>query len=151
MAEDSDIEEAETRSRGGRKGITDEQIIKALFKSGGIVAQAARALGVRRDSLAARIKNSTRLLEAELEAVERVLDLAESTLIKGIKSGDQQSARWFLDRKGGKRGYRHRVEHAGPGGGAIPVANTNVGIPADKLSKEDLDLARRRYFDNGDD
>lgn len=135
----------------GPKGITEEQITAALFAAGGVIAHAARKLGCGRKNLRERIDNNATLLQAELEAGERVLDLAESVVLKAINKGDVQAARWFLDRKGKKRGYRTTVEHAGPGGGAIPVASTNVEIPADKLTKEDIDLARRRYFNDSDE
>ena len=36
---------------------------------------------------------------------ETILDMAESTLLKRIKEGDEQSAKWYLSKKGKMRGY----------------------------------------------
>ena len=36
---------------------------------------------------------------------ESMLDLAESTLLKNIKDGDTADAKWYLTKKGKRRGY----------------------------------------------
>lgn len=89
---------------------TDAQVIAALQAAGGIMAVAARKLGMSRSNLHARIHGSESLMEAWTETMESNLDLAESKLLGAINSGELAAVFFFLKCRGKKRGYVERHE-----------------------------------------
>tara|TARA_R110000824_G_scaffold364159_1_gene552502 strand:- start:299 stop:655 length:357 start_codon:yes stop_codon:yes gene_type:complete len=90
--------------------ITNEQIIEALEKSGGIVLRAAVKLGVNRQTIYNRLQKSPELKAAKISAEESGLDLAESKLMTNINKGDNTCIIFYLKTKGRKRGYIERQE-----------------------------------------
>jgi hypothetical protein len=96
---------------------TDAQIITALQASAGIMTAAARALGMERSSLWRRVSKSAKLTAGLQEARESVLDLAESSLLKGLQRGDPWATCFYLKCLGKHRGYVERQEVTGPNGG----------------------------------
>ena len=100
---------------------TKTQVKKAIHDSGGIIDEIARRLGVA--WVTARVYvNKWEDVKALYDAEnERVLDLAETTVLNSIKKGDTQDAKWLLSRKGKRRGY----------GDALEVENkgiTDIGV-----------------------
>jgi len=62
-----------------------------------------------------------RAYDAECEAM---LDLAESAVLRNIKlaaqgEGDTADAKWYLTKKGKRRGYGDTMELTGEGGGPV--------------------------------
>jgi hypothetical protein len=107
---------------------TDEEVIKALFQTGGNAKEAAKLLklsdvGVLRK----RIRSKPELKDALVEAREQTLDLAEQVVVNGMKTGSQknklETAKWFLSRKGRGRGY-----------GDV-VTNVNANFNVDLIEK----------------
>lgn len=88
----------------------DEDIIQALFASGGIITYAAKALGVGRQALSTRVNGSEILRTAADEAVERNLDKAENKLLDKIDRGNLVAILFYLKTKGKRRGYIERQE-----------------------------------------
>ena len=84
---------------------TDNAILEAIKDSGGIMSTIARRLGVNWHTADSWIRESGELMEALKDEKETILDMAESTLLKRIKEGDEQSAKWYLSKIGKLRGY----------------------------------------------
>ena len=94
-------------------------IIEAIKDSGGIMSTIARRLGVTWHTADSWIRESGELMEALQDEKETILDMAESTLFKKIKEGDEQSAKWYLSKVGKQRGYGDSLALEG---GDIPVS-----------------------------
>lgn len=92
---------------------TDAQVIAALQQSGGIMAHAARKLGIDRSTLHTRIHKSPVLMGALDEAKETNLDVAESKLMKAVNDGELAAIFFYLKTQGKRRGYieRHEFDH----------------------------------------
>lgn len=88
---------------------TDVAILEAIKGSGGIMSTIARKLGVTWHTADSWIRESGELMEALKDEKETILDMAESTLLNKIKEGDEQSAKWYLSKKGKQRGYGDSV------------------------------------------
>lgn len=135
----------------GPKGITEDMIEKALRQSRGVIAPAARALGVLRSNLQVRIANSERLLKVQQECKDALLDDAENTIYTAaIDKGDVAAAKWLLDRLARDRGFKQTMDLTNKDGEALTVqVQGDIGVAP--LTKEDLELARRRHLDDSDD
>ena len=92
---------------------TDAQVVAALQQSGGIMAHAARKLGLDRSTLHTRIHNNQSLMDAMAEAKETNLDVAETKLMQAINKGELAAVFFYLKTQGKKRGYieRHEFDH----------------------------------------
>ena len=83
----------------------EDAIIEALENAGGVMAHAAKQLGISRQSLSKRVKKSPRLQEKVAECKEAKLDIAESELMKLIKKGNLGAICFYLKCIGKDRGY----------------------------------------------
>ena len=90
-----------------RKGIADSMIKDYNLSQ----TEVAKKLGITRQAIAKRIKNSAKLQRARVTAVESNLDLAESELIKNIKLSNLKAVFYYLNNKGQARGYNWRNAH----------------------------------------
>ena len=97
---------------GSPKKYTKEFVSEAIVGSGGIMSTIAKKLGCGWSTADKYVKKweETRLVYAEEE--ETVLDMAEGTVLKSIKEGNTQDAKWFLSKKGIRRGYAEKIEEA---------------------------------------
>ena len=86
---------------------TDNAILEAIKDSGGIMSSIARKLGVTWHTADSWIRESGELMEALKDEKETILDMAEATLLKKIKEGDEQSAKWYLSKIGKQIGRAH--------------------------------------------
>jgi len=93
-----------------KKKITNEQLIDALHKNGGIYTYAAEQLGITMQAIQYRIKTDEKIAEACQDACEQTLDLSEHELIKLIKAGNLRAIIFYLKMKGKKRGYTEKGE-----------------------------------------
>ena len=73
--------------------------------SGGIISTIAKRVGCDWWTARRHIDRSPKLTRLYDNENEAVLDLAESELIKAIKDGNTQDAKWLLSKKGKARGY----------------------------------------------
>lgn len=89
--------------------VSDAQLADALRKHAGIKARAAKAVGLDRSSVQERVERSPLLQQAIKDGEEKLLDIAESQLTKSVSRGDKDMVRYYLDRKGRKRGYGANV------------------------------------------
>lgn len=92
---------------------TDAQVVAALQQSGGIMAHAARKLGLDRSTLHKRIHENQNLKDALDEAKETNLDVAETKLMQAINKGELAAVFFYLKTQGKRRGYieRHEFDH----------------------------------------
>lgn len=84
---------------------TLEECAVALRKAGGFVTGAAKLLGISQSSLCERIQKHEELQMVQAEIKEQYLDMAETALLKKIKSGDLGAMCFYLKCQGKKRGY----------------------------------------------
>lgn len=101
---------------------------------------AAAELGITRQSVHERVRNSERLQAARIDIDETILDVAEGVMWQGILDKDLPTTRWLLDRKGRRRGYSPKTEIGGIDGGPIVVAAPMVEL--DSMPDEERELLR---------
>ena len=89
----------------GARQYKAQQFIDAIKGSGGIVSTIAARVGCAWHTAKKYIDTYPTVAKAYADETEGILDLAESTVIRGIKDGDQTSAKWYLTMKGTRRGY----------------------------------------------
>jgi len=100
------------------KTLTVAKFNKAIDGSAGIITTIAKRMQVSRyrlsvwlnsDKCPQEVKNSLK------QEKEKLLDLAESKLIKKINEEDYASLKWFLATQGKSRGYSEKqiIEHEG--------------------------------------
>lgn len=89
---------------------TDEQIAHALRDARGLIAVAARKLGITRQTIYNRRKTSEVIEDAITEAREFTTDVAEAKLFQAIESGEAWAVCFYLKCQGKDRGYTERVE-----------------------------------------
>lgn len=85
-------------------------LLEAIRDSGGIVDTVAKRLGVSWRTARIAIDSDDEALQLFTDELERVLDLAETTVLESIQNGDTQDAKWLLARKGRSRGYGDNVD-----------------------------------------
>lgn len=93
-----------------KSGHTIESIEAELRKTKGMVAIAARQLGLTRQGLYFRINRSARLQQLLQEEREVVTDSAELKLYQAIMNGDMIAVKYYLSTQGRTRGYVIRTE-----------------------------------------
>lgn len=110
------------------KQLTDAEIIAGVQAARGLIAVAARKLGVERKTLYNRAQKSEAIREAIEDAREFTTDTAEAALFKAISDGEAWAVCFYLKTQGKGRGYieKQQFEHAGPGGGPLDVTVTRT-------------------------
>jgi hypothetical protein len=101
------------KPRTNRQKVTDDQIILAINKAGGVYAEIARICKVSRPSIMERIKNTPALQDAYKTAEDLTSDSAETGLIAAIRKKEPWAIKYWLSRKGKGRGYGTSVELTG--------------------------------------
>lgn len=96
--------------RAGFQKFEKEQVLEAIDGSGGIVSAVAQRLGCDWNTAKKYIERWKETRAAFDAERERVLDLAETTLVRSIRDGDVGAAKWYLSRLGRHRGYGDAVD-----------------------------------------
>jgi predicted signal transduction protein with EAL and GGDEF domain len=91
--------------------LSDEIYIQAIQNHNGNVTRAANELGITRQAVYDRARQSARVQIALDDARENMLDEAESALLKAVKSGEGWAVCFALKTVGKSRGYVERTEH----------------------------------------
>ena len=106
-----------------QKRVTVAQIEEALKKKAGNISQAAKALGVDRNTVYAHIKASPTLQTVLQNSREELVDIAESALLRGVIEGNMTAVIWTLKASSAAkaRGWSERQEVTGADGGAITI------------------------------
>ena len=101
----------------------ESEVIAQLKKSMGNVSHAARALGMTRTRLCARIAEHPELREIVTDARQTMVDDAENALHASVISKEGWAVTFVLKTIGRDRGYveKQEVEHSGEI--AMPVLN----------------------------
>ena len=89
---------------------TQEQMIKALEESKGLIAPAARALGCSRDTIRSYLEEYTAVAQAKLDQREAVTDMAENSLYEAIRRGEAWAVCFYLKCVARDRGYVEKAE-----------------------------------------
>lgn len=90
---------------------SDAQVIAALQASAGVMAHAARKLGIGRSMMFRRVHENEKIKAAWEEAKETNIDLAETKLMQAIQNGELPAIFFFLKCQGKHRGYVERKEY----------------------------------------
>jgi len=103
-------------SRGKKKGATGftaAQFIKAIPGTGGIVTTIAKRVGCSWQTAKKYVTEYPTIAAAYKAECETVVDMAEGILLKSIKGGNTQDAKWLLARlRREKYAERHEVTGA---------------------------------------
>ena len=126
-----------------RRTLKESDIADALRAGRGFLAEAARRLGVTRQAIAHRVRNSEALSAVEAECVETNLDTAESRLVAAIDDGAGWAIKFYLQCKGKERGYHF------PNAVAVPDDTPPPPRPVEEIEAELARLGWRR--DGGED
>lgn len=122
-----------------KKRATDEEIAEALKATGGIYKAAAQWLWsnkfirINRETIGRRVKKSETLQEAEEEAKEHMLDVAENGLLRAIAQGKLAAIIFYLKCKGKKRGYVERQEISAEVSAEVKKTNPFEGMTLDEI------------------
>lgn len=82
-----------------KTSVTDDMIVKALEKTGGVYSEAAALLGLNRQTVYVRVKNSKRI-QAIRDAIRLdLVNLAESVVEDHVMRGDLKAAMFVLERR----------------------------------------------------
>jgi DNA-binding transcriptional MerR regulator len=100
---------------------TQEQMIKALEESRGLIAPAARALGCSRDTIRSYLEEYTAVGQAKLDQREAVTDMAENALYQAILDREAWAVCFYLKCMAKDRGYAERAEVTGPSGAPVKI------------------------------
>lgn len=82
-----------------RAKYTTIQFIEAIKGSGGIITTIAANVGCTWNTAQKWIKEYPTVQAAYQDECERINDMAQSILMKSIKDGNTQDAKWWLSRK----------------------------------------------------
>lgn len=96
-----------------RADVTNEEVFNAIMASGGILTDAAKIVGMTRQSVKHRIDNDSQLQEAMDAAKQVLLDRAEAKLFKAVEAGSAWAVKFVLARLGKDRGYSGKLEVEG--------------------------------------
>lgn len=94
---------------------TLDEIENALRNTKGMIAPAAKTLGMTRSSLYERVQRSERLKTAMQDERESMTDTAELALHRAIVGGEAWAVCFYLKTQGKSRGYveKQEFEHSG--------------------------------------
>ena len=108
----------------GKNWFTAQQFIDAIPGTAGIISAIARKVGCQWNTAQRYINDYPTIKKAYDNECESALDMAETVILKSIKDGDTGDAKWYLSRKGKRRGFaeRHELEHTGKDGDVIRVS-----------------------------
>ena len=129
------------RKRPGPDGVSLDLMADALRKNAGNVMAAANVLGITESAVYQRLRNHPQLAEIREETRQKVNDIAESHLLKGVQSGKWDQVRYWLDRQGKDRGYVTRTEQTGADGAPLQLAPTvNINVNYVGSEKPDVEV-----------
>jgi hypothetical protein len=107
----------------GKYQYNAQMFINAIPGTGGVISIIADKVGCAWNTARKYIQDHPTVQRALENERERVVDKAESNVIKAVVDGDLQTSKWLLTMKGGDRGYapKQRHEVSGPDGEPLLV------------------------------
>lgn len=106
-----------------------QQFITAIDGSGGIVSTIAARVGCAWETAKKFIHSHPTVYQAYLDECERINDMAQSVLLKSIKEGNTQDAKWWLAKKR-KTEFGDAVDITS---GGAPITVVSVGFDVERL------------------
>jgi hypothetical protein len=101
---------ADAHMTRARQRFTDREAIRALRHAKGLVSVAARALGISRSSLYARMEAVPAVRAARDDARELTIDVAEQKLFAAIEAGEAWAICFLLKCLAKGRGYIEKLQ-----------------------------------------
>jgi hypothetical protein len=92
-------------NQGNKKGISKEELLKAIDGSAGIVNTIANRLNCHWKTAKSHIEKHPEALELMQAEKEKNIDKAESVIMQALDDMDIQTAKWYLATIGKARGY----------------------------------------------
>lgn len=117
---------ANRNNKTSGKDYTRDEVMNAVTNSYGIVSRVADALKCTWATARKYIEMYEDAKSLFSDETERVLDLAETKIIKAINLDDIGTAKWLLANKGKHRGYNQQLEVTGKDGGAIELKTISI-------------------------
>jgi hypothetical protein len=117
---------ANRNNKTSGKDYTKDEVMNAVTNSYGVVSRVADALKCTWATARKYIEMYEDAKSLFSDETERVLDLAETKIIKAINLDDIGTAKWLLANKGKHRGYNQQLEVTGKDGGAIEVKTISI-------------------------
>ena len=93
--------------------ITRKKFSNAIKDSSGIISIIANRLNVSRQAVYDYLENDDEAREVLEAEKDKTLDIAENVIINALKDDDISTAKWYLQLKGGSRGYNPALELKG--------------------------------------
>jgi len=100
----------------GHDRYTQQQVIDTLVRTGGLKGPAARALRCHRHTINSYIERYPAVKQAQEDALQDTIDLAQSRLVALVKKDDWRAIRFLLCTLGKDRGFTERTEIQAVGG-----------------------------------
>jgi len=113
---------------------SDAQICRALKLTGGMVYVAAESLKCSPNTIKKRLTESPRVAQAQEDARNMLLDVAETRLATAVKETEPWAVQFYLKTQGKGRGYGDHRQISGPDGGPIEHSGggTTVTVVVDE-------------------
>jgi len=97
--------------RTGKFKVKDiDKVCEIVLQEYGLKTRVAKRLGISMPTLYKMIERSQKLKEAFEVATDKILDIAESSLIQKVLLKDVQATLFLLRTVGAKRGYTEKVD-----------------------------------------
>jgi hypothetical protein len=93
-----------------RRNHTDQEYLDAIIEARGNRGIVAKLLGLKPNSVYARLANNQELYDACYFAREELKDIAETKLFELVEQGDFQAIKFYLNSQGKDRGYGEKLE-----------------------------------------
>jgi hypothetical protein len=119
------------------KKVSSGQVVQALEVSAGMVATAARKLGINRQTIYNMMAADPSIKDERVRIQEEMKDLAEITLLELIRDKNVGATIFFLKTQAKDRGY---VENAQI---SIDPAPSPIAVRGHQLTAEQREAARR--------
>lgn len=90
--------------------ISKKELLEELRSCDGQVVDIAKKFGLTPRGLRKRIQENADLKEAQLEARERLVDIAQSQLGVAVRKGDAWAVKFTLETWGKERGFTKQIQ-----------------------------------------
>jgi hypothetical protein len=110
-------------------------MLEAMRLNGCNISAAADLVGVSRAAHYQWLEKNDKYREAVSDLNERVIDIAESKLMRNINEGNQKAIEYFLDAKAKVRGYgqARRLDIGGVSNNPLHIADVSDDVLKEKL------------------
>lgn len=130
----------------------NKQLFLVIFDLNmGNIAATCRLVDISRACYYLWVKGDPGFAMAVNAVKEGNIDFTESQLLSCIRDRDLSAIKYYLSTQAKHRGYVYREEHAGPGGGPIPIDMDITNYPPEPKTvaewEEQIEEARKKRKD----